>query len=276
MKNIPIPTIHLFPVLERELVQLLYSLTPEEWNKPTIARLWTVKDVAAHLLDGNIRTVSMLRDNHFSDPPGNIYTNDDLVHYLNGLNAGWVNAMKRVSPQVLTGLLEITGKEYTRLLALQDPFAPAVFAVSWAGETSSINWFHIAREYTERWHHQQQIRDAVEKPGILTKELYHPVLDTFMRALPYTYRNTAAEENTVIQVSISGHAGGHWFLVKKEKWKLSETNELPVTAHTTINGDSAWKLFTKSWRKNDAVKHVTIEGDTILGEAVLDMISVMA
>ena len=276
MQKIPIPTIHLFTVLEEKLIELLRSLTAEQWHAPTIARLWNVKDVAAHLLDGNIRTLSMLRDNYFSAQSSNIYTNEDLVNYLNGLNAGWVNAMKRISPETLLTLLEITGQQYTRQVALQDPFAPAIFAVSWAGETSSVNWFHIAREYTERWHHQQQIRDAVQKPGIMTKELYYPVLDTFMMALPHTYRNMAAPENTVVQVSVSGDGGGDWFLTKKEHWILSKTNDLPVTARTSINGDIAWKLFTKSWRKNDVQKYITIKGNIPLGEIALDMISVMA
>jgi uncharacterized protein (TIGR03083 family) len=276
MQNIPIPTIHLFPVLEEQLIQLLHSLTPGEWNKPTIAKLWTVKDVAAHLLDGNIRMLSMIRDNYFSDPPGNIFTNEDLVSYLNGLNADWVNAMKRVSPKALTALLEITGKQYNQQLASLDPFAPAIFSVSWAGETSSLNWFHVAREYSERWHHQQQIRDAVAKPAIMTRELYHPVLDTFMMALPYAYRNTAAKENAVVKISISGEAGGNWFIIKKEKWELAKINNQAVTAHTIINGDIAWKLFTKSWRRKEVMEYVSIEGDGALGEPVLDMIAVMA
>lgn len=276
MKNIPIPTIHLFPVLEEQLIQLLHSLKAEEWNRPTIARLWTVKDVAAHLLDGNIRVLSMVRDNYTGDAPGNIFSNEDLVGYLNGLNADWVKAMKRVSPQALTALLEITGKQYCQQLALLDPFAPAIFSVSWAGETNSINWFHIAREYTERWHHQQQIRDAVGKPAIMTRELYHPVLDTFMMALPYTYRNTEAKENTVIKISVSGEAGGDWFIIKKENWELVKTNNLPVTAHTIINGDIAWKLFTKSWRRKEVMEYVSMEGDAVLGAPVLDMIAVMA
>jgi len=33
MQNIPIPTIHLFTILEEKLIELLYSLTPEEWHK---------------------------------------------------------------------------------------------------------------------------------------------------------------------------------------------------------------------------------------------------
>ena len=56
-----------------------------------------------------------------------------------------------------------------------------MFPVSWAGEEESANWFDTAREFTERWHHQQQIRLAVDKPGIMTREFYFPVLDCFMR-----------------------------------------------------------------------------------------------
>jgi len=267
---------HLFPVLEERLMELLHSLTPAEWNKPIIAKLWTVKDVAAHLLDGNIRLLSAERDKHTADPPGNIFSNEDLVAYLNGINADWVRAMKRMSPQVLTQLMEITGKQYNAQMALKDPFGPATYAVSWAGETSSVNWFHIAREYTERWHHQQQIRDAVNKPGIMTKELYYPVLDAFMMALPYTYRDIKAKKGTVIKVSVTGEAGGIWFITQNDNWVLSKENDEPPAAHTIISGDIAWKLFTKSWRKQDVMAHVSLEGDATLGIPALDMISVMA
>ena len=56
MKNskiIPIQTLHLFSVLDELLIELLKSLTEEEWNAQTVAKKWTVKDIASHLLDGN-------------------------------------------------------------------------------------------------------------------------------------------------------------------------------------------------------------------------------
>ncbi len=276
MRNIPIPTAHLFPVLEEQLILLLQSLTTAEWNRPTIAKLWTVKDVAAHLLDGNIRMLSILRDNYAGDPPGAINSYEDLLYYLNGLNADWVRAMKRISPQVLTALMATTSKQCCEQLALQDPFAPAMFPVSWAGESSSVNWFHIAREYTERWHHQQQIRDAVGKPGIMTRELYYPVLDAFMMALPYTYRAIDAPAGTVVQVTVAGDAGGDWYITKKDTWVLSKENHTPPASHTTIDQSVAWKLFSKSWRQQDVMDHVFINGDTALAEPALDMIAVMA
>jgi uncharacterized damage-inducible protein DinB len=59
-----IETVHLFPLLDAKLIELLRSLSPDDWNKPTVARLWTVKDVAAHLLDGNLRMLSRARDGY--------------------------------------------------------------------------------------------------------------------------------------------------------------------------------------------------------------------
>ncbi len=110
----------------------------------------------------------------------------------------------------------------------------------------------------------------------MTRELYYPVLDCFMMALPHTYRNTEAEENSVVKISITGDAGGDWFLIKKDKWELAKENSLAVNAQTIINGEIAWKLFTKSWRRKDVMDFVSIKGDASLAEPVLDIIAVMA
>jgi len=59
--EIPIQTVHLFPKLDEKLLTLLRSFQPDDWAKPTLAKRWTVKDVATHLLDGNIRMLSMAR-----------------------------------------------------------------------------------------------------------------------------------------------------------------------------------------------------------------------
>jgi uncharacterized protein (TIGR03083 family) len=271
----PIETAHLFATLDEKLIELLRSLQPAAWNQPTIASQWTVKDVAAHLLDGNLRTLSR-KDGYSYTPAQNIHTNEDLVKYLNQLNADWVTAMKRVSPARLIQLLAITGAEYSEHIITIDPFADAPFSVAWAGDTVSPNWFHIAREYTEKWHHQQQIRDAVNKQGIMTAALYHPCLDTFMMALPYTYRDVHAAAGTVLQFTITGEGGGDWYLIMEDKWKRSKTPAATPAAHTIIDGSVAWKLFTKSWRRKDVQNHVEIKGDQPLGKIVLDMVSVMA
>lgn len=275
--NVPIVTLPLFPELDKKLLELLRSLTPADWNKPTLARLWTVKDVAAHLLDGNIRTISMLRDQYVGDPPGSIQTYVELVDYLNRLNADWVKALRRMSPPVLIELLEITGKEYTHLLSQLDPFSPAIFAVSWAGHQESPNWFHIAREYTEKWHHQQQIREAVGKPGIMTRELFFPLIDTFMQALPHTYRHIKAEKNTAVNITVNSGIGGEWLLLYQDDgWKLKKARVGNIKTEIMMDPGTAWKLFTKAITSEEARKQTRIQGDQALGEPILSMLAVMA
>lgn len=271
----PLETLHLFPLLNEKLIYFLKQLSPADWKKQTVAKQWLVKDVAAHLLDGNYRRIALHRDGWAVSPDIAVDSYDDLVNYLNTLNADWVKAARRLSPAILIELLETTNgivyKEFSKL----DPFATAAYPVSWAGETKSYNWFDIAREYTERWLHQQQIRDAVSDSGIMTAELYQPFLDIFMQAWPHTMKGVTAAEETVLKTVVTGI--GEWYLKRKgDEWKLETNSAERTTAETVIGSDIAWKLFSKSIRKEDVKGSVTISGDEYLGGKVLDMVSVMA
>jgi uncharacterized protein (TIGR03083 family) len=271
--TVPIETLHLFPELDRRLIDLLKSLTPEDWNKQTLARLWTVKDIAAHLLDGNIRTCSMIGDRYFGESPEQITSYHDLVSYLNRLNSDWVKAMKRVSPSQLTSLLEITSKPYYECLKALPPFEKSLFAVDWAGETVSKNWFHIAREYTEKWHHQQQICEAVGRTGNMEPKFFSPLIQTFMQALLHTYRNTKASNGTAVQVNVGSD---HWTIAfREDKWHFEEQADSPAT-RIEIEPDISWKLFTKGISREHAEQKIVFKGERKLGEPILTMVSVMA
>nr|WP_294943143.1 maleylpyruvate isomerase N-terminal domain-containing protein [uncultured Mucilaginibacter sp.] len=275
---IPVQTLHLIPVLDKLLVELLASLTPEEWHMPTVAKLWDVKDVAAHLLDVSVRSIASLHHYQNNEAPPQINSYQDLVVYLNELNAVWIKAMKRVSPQLLTQQMESAFKQHFEYLQSLNPWAPSMYSVAWAGEDTSLNWFHIAREYTEKWHHQQQIRDAVGKPGLMNKELFFPLIDTFMYALPHTYHNTQAEEGTVIKFTVSTDAGGDWFLKRAAgKWELlKELSPEQIDASVIISPDTAWKLFTKAISPEKAMAVSTMQGNNALAMPMFSMISVMA
>src|SRR3989475_9104024 len=229
----PIFTAHLFPKLDGMLIELLRPLAPEDWEKQTVSPKWTVKDGAAHLLDTSLRGISIGRDGYVVESP-RIDSSADLAAFINRLNSEGVIVYRRLSPIVLIGLVEVAVKSLAEWHASRDPYAMAPYGVSWAGEQKSANWFDTAREFTERWHHQQQIRLAVNKPGIMTHELYHPVLDCFLRALPFTYRSISAEPGTYVQINISGECGGSWYLARGEQaWQLTEEplgDKLSVTA----------------------------------------------
>ena len=167
-------TAHLLPLVEAHLLELLRSLTPAEWDIQTVAPAWKVKDVAAHLLDTQLRKLSLVRDGYAAGPPPRFASHDDFLAFINGLNRDGVEMYRRLSPAVLISMMELASAESAEFHQSLDPMADATFSVSWAGEETSLNWFDTARELTERWHHQQQIRLATDRPGIMTRELYYP------------------------------------------------------------------------------------------------------
>jgi hypothetical protein len=181
-----------------------------------------------------------------------------------------------MSPAVVIELLEITSKQVWALFSALDPYAPALWAVSWAGEKQSANWFDVAREYTERWHHQQQIRVAVDRPGISGRDLYFPVLDTFMRGLPHAFRDVRASEGALLQIEITGAAGGSWFLQRDNSaWNLVESGEKP-DAVLRIDQELAWRLFTRAVDPQHAAQQVAVTGDRSLALHALSLVAVLA
>lgn len=272
-----IEVLHLFPRLNRQLTELLTQLDEKQWAKPTVCKLWTVKDIAAHLLDTALRKISVGRDG-FRLPPAEIKSTEQLTQYLNSLNAGWVEAYRRVSPQILIQQLDTAHDDLYGYLLTLDPDGEALFPVSWAGESVSKNWFDIAREYTERWLHQQQIRSALGAPGLLERELYHPFLDTFMQALPHTYDLHLADAlpASSVKVDVIGNAGGSWTVVKGEKgWRFSAGDAAP-DAQVYIDEQIAWLLFSKGVDVMESRQFWQVTGDQELGSAALKMVSVMA
>ncbi|HEV2118406.1 MAG TPA: maleylpyruvate isomerase N-terminal domain-containing protein [Terriglobales bacterium] len=271
----PILCAHLLRTVDAKLIELLSSLTPGEWELQTVAPAWKVRDVAAHLLDTPLRKLSLVRDCSQVEMP-EIRSPQDLIALVNRLNQEGVAVYRRLSPPVLIDLMKLACEQSACFHESLDPFAPAAFAVSWAGEERSLNWFDTARELTERWHHQQQIRLATNRPGIMTPELYHPVLDCFVRGLPHLYRNVDASEGTTVLLEISGECGGQWFLSREAAgWDLVKNPAGGVAAGVTIPQELAWRVFTKGIDRNTAREHIRLEGDRSLGERVLDLTAIV-
>ncbi len=274
----PIQSVDLFSPLHEELLALLRQLAPADWQRPTPAPAWSVKDVAAHILDTDIRRLAYQRDELAPpDPPWPITGYYDLVAYLNELNAQWVTAARRISPALLIQLLELICPQVHQLFKSLDLLAPAAVGVGWAGEQQSATWFDIAREYTEKWVHQQQIREAVGVPRLTSRRWLHPVLDTFLRGLPHAYRDVDASELTSVVVRITGEAGGTWSLIRQDsRWVLLSGNAPRAAAVVEIDQETAWRLFTKNLAPEAARSRTHIDGDEMLGRQLLMLVAIMA
>jgi len=264
----PILVADLFAPLNDELVALLRGLDAAEWNAPTVAGSWTVKDIAAHLLDTSMRRLS-----------GPVL---DGTFEPNRWNSEWVTAMRRVSPPVLIELIDRYGREAARFLASLDPLAPALIPVTWAGDDASPAWFDVARELTERWHHQQQIRDATGRPPLYDSVYFAPVIETFVYSLPLAYRDVDAPPGTTVLLRVTDEGNGAWSLVREDsRWTLwtaaaaaaaFKAAALPPQSTQTIvtmRGDTAWRLFTRQ----PVADRVQIEGP--YGEPLLKAVAII-
>jgi uncharacterized protein (TIGR03083 family) len=274
----PAPPVHVldrFEPLCDALFDLLSSLPPDQWEQPTVCPGWTVKDLALHLLGGDLGILSRERD-HYSTVSQPINGWNDLVAFINDLNAEWVTATRRLSPRVVCDLLRVSSPQVIAhfhsldLSALGNP-------VSWAGPGPAPVWLDVAREYTERWHHQQQLREAVGAPGLTDPYYLKPVFETFVHALPRAYHDLPASAGTCVMLTISGGAGQTWCVYRDEqRWQLAVGQPIRADSRVVVPQEIAWRLFTKGLTAPNALPHVTFEGDTHLGQRVLETLAVIA
>lgn len=264
----PIDALDALERVEERLLELLGALSPEDWQRPTMVPGWQVRHVAGHLLDTGLRKLSIVRDGHSVERPTSPAA-EDVRAFVDRLNAEGVRVYGRLSREVVLSLMRAISRDYCAFHRALDPAAPAAFAVSWAGEDVSPNWFDTARELTERWHHQQQIRLATDRPGIMVPELYHPVLDCFMRVLPHTYRAVEAADGTTVLVRVVGESGGEWALFRQQgRWRLTRDVVRAPATTVTVSEAIAWRLFTKGIARDAAEREITVDGDRALAEPV--------
>ncbi len=278
----PLDTAPLFRPLLGELLALLRALGPADWERPTLAGRWRVHDVAVHLLDGDLRKLSAYRDGHLVPPDAPIASERDLARFVDGINAAGVAWGRRVSPRLVTELLAFTGDQVAELVAALPPHDRSLFPVSWAGEAESTNWMDTAREYTERWHHQMQLRDAVGAPPVLLAPRWlAPLLDASVRALPHGYAAVDAPDGTAVAFEVAGDAHGApyeaaWTLARAGgRWALRVGRAESRAARVRATPDAAWRLLYNALPDPARAPGVTVEGDASLAAPLLRTRSVI-
>jgi uncharacterized protein (TIGR03083 family) len=276
----PLPltdTRSLFRPVSLELLNLLRRLPPEAWDRPTLAGVWRVRDILAHLVDLTFRRLSFHRDRMPAPPPPHpIDSECDFVRFINSLNAQWVEAAKRFSPRVLTDLFEKASGDLAEWFEHLPLDAPALFGVSWAGEQESDGWFDVGREFTELWHHQEQIRLAVGAPSLADPRYLGAVIAIAVRGLPHALRAVNAEIGQAAVFDVSGPAGGTWSLVREPaRWTIHAGSPDAAASRVRLSDDTAWKLLFNALSERDLLETVQLEGDQALGKAVVKARSVI-
>lgn len=285
-------TAHLFQPLSELLLELVSGLSLEQWDAPTCYPHWRVRHIAAHLLQGSLNRLSLQRDGWIppkklkGEPPSGF---DELSELIGRSNETWTRALDGVSPKALLLMLrpveDAVNRFYQDLARRGEE--RAIFAVSWAGEEVSTNRFDLAREFTERWHHQQQIREAVGAESLVKEPWISAVLLTLLRSLPPAW-NRFFPIPPWPDVSVALHIPG----MMPELWNLGFDRISSAWTITpggvgekqrgarhdtkiTLSADIAWKVLTRSLDPESVRNVITIQGDETVAEPLFSASAVM-
>ncbi len=141
----------------RTLDELMAGLSEDEWATPTPLPGWTVKDVMAHA----IGTESMLLGE--AAPEIDVGAPEHVRNDIGRFNEQWVTSMRDRSPaDVLTDFRRVTSRRLEALRAMDtDTWEAEGFTP--AGKDSYGRFMRI--RVFDCWIHEQDIRDAVGRPG---------------------------------------------------------------------------------------------------------------
>jgi uncharacterized protein (TIGR03083 family) len=234
---------------------------------------WRVHDVVAHVAQVHLSKLSRARDGLQPAPP---LAGESLPVLIARLNQEFVDVAAAWSPRVLIDLLGHLGPQLDAFLASLDlgDLGPVV---SWAapGVPAPV-WLDVAREYTELWAHQQQVRDATGRPGANGAQLTTPVTDTFLRAVPYALRSLSPSPGTCVAISVTGAGAGTWSACRlADHWAIGRGAPAGAAATVELSSDCLWRVATGGITVEAAAEQAVISGDQALGSAVLGLVSII-
>ncbi|MBV9411277.1 MAG: maleylpyruvate isomerase family mycothiol-dependent enzyme [Acidimicrobiia bacterium] len=260
----------LYPVERGELLSLLEGLKPDEWAAPTECPAWSVKGIALHVLGDDLSLLSRQRDEEapgVSIEPGGSF--DKLFVLLDRFNERWVEAASFFSPAVLIELLRMSGQWTLEFYGSIDGERLGE-PVHWAGPDPAPYWLLAAREYWERWIHQEQIRRAVGRPGLHDAGFVVPAVAVAVRGFPQGLAAFPASDGTTITLTITDADGAAWTVgCDGHTWTLYDGAADAPTVTLGIDLETAALLFSRALTNAELTDRVQPQGDPDLGAVMV-------
>jgi uncharacterized protein (TIGR03083 family) len=265
---------HIVAALDEQwdaLVALAGDLAPGDWSQPTDLPGWAVKDVYAHV----IGTESTLLGRH---GPA-ISVPDDLPHVRNEMgraNEAWVMAYRPCSgSEVLADLAEVV-TERRAMLARTD--ANAFDAPSWtpAGEDSYGRYMRI--RVMDQWFHEQDVREAVGRPGHLSGLAPEVVLDELTSAMGYVVGKQANfPEGSSVRINLRGPMSHRWDISVTDRARIVDQLAGEPTVTLTMPGATFCRLAggRREWNHQFVRSAIVVFGDHDLADQLLSNVAFM-
>jgi len=248
------------------LGELLGELSDDEWHRPSPLPGWSVQDNVSHI----VGTEAMLAGETGPDIEIDRDANDHIRNDIGVFNEQWVESLRTVPPSdVLAKFRALTAARLVALEAMSDDewnaesFTPA--GMDTYGRFMQIRAFDC-------WLHEQDIRDAVGRPGHENGVAVDVVLDEMATALGFVVGKKAGA-TTGQSVTFALTDGGA--VVRRLHVEVSERAAVvpdlsgPATVTLTMPIGVMTRRCAGRVGPDDLLDQVAIDGELELASRIL-------
>ena len=250
---------------------LCQGLSEEQWKTPTDCPGWSVQDQISHLVGSESRILGR---------PGPEHTPSETSHVRNEIGARNEEQVDWRRPwsggRVLEEFLEVTAERVVGLRAMTpEDFAAETETPIGLGTMADFLRIRIF----DAWIHEQDIRRALRQPGHMGGPVARHSIDRTALAMPYVVaRRALAPDGATVIFRITGEAGQTVSVgVQDRRGARLEQEPSSPTVTLTMESETFVCLGCGRWDPSHTMSRgkVALEGDTVLGEAIVGGMNIM-
>jgi uncharacterized protein (TIGR03083 family) len=242
---------------------LLSDLDDADWRAPSPCPGWDVRAVVAHL----IGTESMLAGVPSPDVTIDRDASPHVRNDIGGFNEAWVVAFADASPSELQARFRAITATRLEALRSMDQETWDAEGITPAGPDSYGRFMRI--RVFDCWMHEQDIRDAVARPGHDAGPAVDLTLDEMTGALGFVVgKKAAAAPGTDVTFNVTGGSGRQIHVHVGERANVVDALPGPATVTVTMPVGEFTRLAGGRVHAGDV--WVELDGDTGLGRRILE------
>ena len=241
--------------------ELLSSLPRSDWDVPTACPGWDVKANAAHI----IGTEAMLLGEPTPEVSADVAALPHVRNDIGGFNEAWVLHLGGATPEEILAAYRPRIAARLEALAAITPEQWSTVGFTPAGQDTHGRFMRI--RVMDCWMHEQDIREAVGRPGHDSGPVVDLVLDELQQALGYVVgKRAGAPDGSSVTFRLTGPAARDIHVLVDGR--AAVVDSLPGPATVTLAMPAL--LFTRlAGGRGASTDEVEVSGDEGLGRQIL-------